>query len=75
MFQKPKSGTAARATKKMNPLFNIESHELRVGAETEEVYNDTFFEKLDGVANALDNVDASKLTDVVGTYIFSNIHT
>jgi len=27
-----------------------------------EVYNDDFFESLDGIANALDNVDASKLT-------------
>ena len=27
---------------------------------TQETYDDTFFEALDGVANALDNVDASK---------------
>lgn len=56
--QKPKSSTAARAVKKMNPAVNIVAHENRVGPETEQVYDDEFFENLDGVANALDNVDA-----------------
>ncbi len=44
----------------MNPNFNVESHENRVGPDTENIYTDDFFEALDGVANALDNVDASK---------------
>lgn len=56
--QKPKSSTAARVIKEMNPLMNIISHENRVGPDTEKVYNDDFFNNLDGVANALDNVDA-----------------
>lgn len=56
--QKPKSATAAKAIKKMNPLMNVIAHENRVGPETEKVYDDAFFEDLDGVANALDNVDA-----------------
>jgi ubiquitin-activating enzyme E1 len=42
----------------MNPNINIVAHENRVGPETESIYDDTFFESLDGVANALDNVDA-----------------
>lgn len=42
----------------MNPSMNVVSHENRVGPETEKVYDDEFFEELDGVANALDNVDA-----------------
>ena len=42
----------------MNPKVNVESQENRVGAETENIYNDEFFENLDGVANALDNVEA-----------------
>lgn len=42
----------------MNPLMNVVSHENRVGPETEHIYDDSFFERLDGVANALDNVDA-----------------
>nr|BAN21049.1 ubiquitin-activating enzyme E1 [Riptortus pedestris] len=56
--QKPKSATAAKAIKKMNPLMNVIAHENRVGPETEKTYDDAFFEDLDGVANALDNVDA-----------------
>jgi ubiquitin-activating enzyme E1 len=46
----------------MNPALNITSQENRVGQDTENIYTDDFFEKLDGVANALDNVDARKLS-------------
>ncbi|XP_009466815.1 PREDICTED: ubiquitin-like modifier-activating enzyme 1 [Nipponia nippon] len=35
----------------------------RVGPDTERVYDDDFFEALDGVANALDNVDARLYMD------------
>jgi ubiquitin-activating enzyme E1 len=56
--QRPKSATAAKVIKRMNPNINIVAHENRVGPETESIYDDTFFESLDGVANALDNVDA-----------------
>jgi len=45
----------------MNPNINIEAQNSRVGPETESFYTDEFFEKLDGVANALDNLDASEL--------------
>ena len=43
----------------MNPHINILAQENRVGAETENIYTDEFFESLSGVANALDNVEAS----------------
>uniref|UniRef100_A0A8D8LVH5 E1 ubiquitin-activating enzyme n=1 Tax=Cacopsylla melanoneura TaxID=428564 RepID=A0A8D8LVH5_9HEMI len=56
--QQPKSSTAAKAIKVMNPHVNITHHENRVGPETEKVYDDLFFESLDGVANALDNIEA-----------------
>ncbi|XP_012275045.1 ubiquitin-like modifier-activating enzyme 1 [Orussus abietinus] len=56
--QRSKSSTAARAVRAMNPGMNVIAHENRVCPETERVYNDEFFEALDGVANALDNVDA-----------------
>uniref|UniRef100_A0A2A4K8C9 E1 ubiquitin-activating enzyme n=1 Tax=Heliothis virescens TaxID=7102 RepID=A0A2A4K8C9_HELVI len=56
--QKPKSSTAARVIKRMNPDVNVVAQENRVCPETESVYDDAFFEALDGVANALDNVDA-----------------
>jgi ubiquitin-activating enzyme E1 len=42
----------------MNPEVNITAHLNRVGPESEATYNDEFFNSLDGVANALDNVDA-----------------
>lgn len=56
--QQSKSQCAAKAIQAMNKDINVTAHENRVGTETENVYNDDFFEKLDGVANALDNVDA-----------------
>lgn len=56
--QKSKSSTAARVIKGMNPDVKVVAHENRVCPETEKTYNDEFFEELDGVANALDNVDA-----------------
>ena len=55
-----KSDTAAAAVKQMNPSIRITGHQNRVGPETERVYDDDFFESLNGVANALDNVDARK---------------
>lgn len=56
--QQPKSTVAALAVKRMNGEINVTAHENRVGVDTEKVYDDTFFERLDGVANALDNIDA-----------------
>merc|ERR1712096_462673 len=47
----------------MNPEAKYKSMELRVGQETENIYNDSFFEPLDGVANALDNVEARTYMD------------
>jgi ubiquitin-activating enzyme E1 len=42
----------------MNPEVNVTAHLNRVGAESEATYNDEFFDSLDGVANALDNIEA-----------------
>uniref|UniRef100_A0A671PT04 E1 ubiquitin-activating enzyme n=1 Tax=Sinocyclocheilus anshuiensis TaxID=1608454 RepID=A0A671PT04_9TELE len=61
--QKMKSETAAAAVKLMNPSVRITGHQNRVGSDTEKVYDDEFFESLDGVANALDNVDARMYMD------------
>uniref|UniRef100_A0A8C1J1N7 E1 ubiquitin-activating enzyme n=1 Tax=Cyprinus carpio TaxID=7962 RepID=A0A8C1J1N7_CYPCA len=60
---KMKSETAAAAVKQMNPSIRITGHQNRVGTDTEKVYDDDFFESLDGVANALDNVDARMYMD------------
>ncbi|XP_049539209.1 ubiquitin-like modifier-activating enzyme 1 [Anopheles darlingi] len=56
--QQPKSRVAAQAVKRMNGEIRVTAHENRVGPETERFYDDTFFNRLDGVANALDNIDA-----------------
>lgn len=61
--QKMKSEVAAKAVKVMNPELNITAHQNRVGPETEKIYHDDFFEALDGVANALDNIDARMYMD------------
>uniref|UniRef100_A0A8C1I1G8 Ubiquitin-activating enzyme E1 n=1 Tax=Cyprinus carpio carpio TaxID=630221 RepID=A0A8C1I1G8_CYPCA len=60
---KMKSETAAAAVKLMNPSVRITGHQNRVGPDTEKVYDDDFFESLDGVTNALDNVDARMYMD------------
>ena len=41
----------------------VTAHENLVGAKTENVYDDAFFESLNGVANALDNVEARHYMD------------
>lgn len=61
--QSPKSRVAAAAVKRMNPHLNVTFHETRVGVETENIYDDAFFERLSGVANALDNVEARNYMD------------
>ena len=60
---KCKSSIAAAAAKVINPEINIVPHENKVGQETEAVYDDSFFEALDGVANALDNIEARTYID------------
>jgi ubiquitin-activating enzyme E1 len=60
-----KSDCAAAAVVAMNP--ELEGHIVtlrdRVGADTEEIFNEQFWEELDGVTNALDNVDARTYVD------------
>jgi ubiquitin-activating enzyme E1 len=58
-----KSTTAAHAATEMNPEFNCEALEVRVGPETEETFNDSFWEGLDCVVNALDNIQARLYVD------------
>jgi len=58
-----KSKTAAEAVKKMNPTLNIAAYSNRVGPDTEELFNDKFYNSLSGVCNALDNVEARLYMD------------
>ncbi|EGT36381.1 hypothetical protein CAEBREN_06226 [Caenorhabditis brenneri] len=58
-----KSECAARAVTAFNSDVRIEALAERVGIETEHIFNDDFFGELNGVANALDNVDARRYMD------------
>jgi ubiquitin-activating enzyme E1 len=62
---KMKSERAASAVKAMNP--ELEGHIValrdRVGPDTEHIFNEDFWESLDGVTNALDNVEARTYVD------------
>ena len=60
---KTKSECAAAAIKGMNGAMNVEALLDRVGPETEAVFDDAFWEKLHGVCNALDNVQARLYVD------------
>jgi len=62
---KLKSECAAEAVQAMNPDLKGKFVILadRVGAETEHIFNEDFWEELDGVTNALDNVDARQYVD------------
>ncbi|XP_062314344.1 ubiquitin-like modifier-activating enzyme 1 [Osmerus eperlanus] len=58
-----KSEAAAEAVREMNPRVNIEAHQNRVDPDSERVYGRRFFTGLDGVAAALDNVEARVYLD------------
>lgn len=62
---KQKSEVAAAAVIKMNPSLEgkIDAKGDKVGPETEEIFNDDFWNSLDFVTNALDNVDARTYVD------------
>jgi ubiquitin-activating enzyme E1 len=60
---KPKSSTAAKAAQAMNGMLKVKASEVRVGADTEDTFDDTFWESLDGVVNALDNIQARLYVD------------
>lgn len=60
-----KSDRAAAAIVEMNPDLkgHIESKQDRVGADSENVFDEAFWSSLSGVTNALDNVEARKYVD------------
>ncbi|KAL2918709.1 E1 ubiquitin-activating protein [Polyrhizophydium stewartii] len=62
---KLKSACAAAAVEKMNPATKgkITAFADRVGQDTEHIFDDAFWQRLSGVTNALDNVDARKYVD------------
>ena len=63
-----KSEVAGRAAQGMNPSLKLNSLQNRVCPETEDVFNDSFWEGLDVVINALDNVKARLYVDMRCVY-------
>lgn len=62
-IQKPKSTTAAEATRDINPDLQVEAHLNKVCPATENIYNDSFYSSLNIVVTALDNVEARRYVD------------
>ncbi|XP_036389161.1 ubiquitin-like modifier-activating enzyme 1 [Megalops cyprinoides] len=58
-----KSEVAAKAIQVMNPSVRITAHQNRVDPDSERIYGHRFFSALDGVAAALDNVEARVYLD------------
>jgi len=58
-----KSQVAARAAKAMNADLKVDAMEVRVGPDTEETFDDAFWDSLDCVVNALDNIQARMYVD------------
>ena len=62
---KQKSDCAAEAVQAMNPDLKGKTTRMtdRVGPDSEDVFNEAFWSELDGVTNALDNVEARTYVD------------
>lgn len=58
-----KSETACTIAKQINPDLNVQDYMTRVGSDTEAVFNDDFWEGLDFVVNAVDNINARLYVD------------
>lgn len=63
-----KSTVAASAAVSINPRLHIEALQNRASPETEHVFDDAFWESLDVVVNALDNVNARIYMDTRCVY-------
>jgi ubiquitin-activating enzyme E1 len=59
----PKSVRGAMVVNKWNSQINIEALEKKVGDDSEDFFNDHFWESLNVCWNALDNVQARQYTD------------
>jgi len=58
-----KSMSAARAAIAMNSSLKINALEIRVGVDTEETFDDTFWDSQSMIVNALDNIQARQYVD------------
>lgn len=62
-IKKFKSIQAKKAIKKMRSEINIEALTLKVSKESESKFNGKFYQSIDCVVNALDNIEARKYVD------------
>ena len=60
---KSKSEIAKKSVKIMNPDFNIESMQDLVSSETENIFNEDFWERNDFIIYAVDSISARKYID------------
>jgi len=58
-----KSAAAAKAVVDMNANMTIVPYQEKAGADTEHIFGDDFYDKLNGVCTALDNVEARLYVD------------
>mmetsp|Transcript_14512 Transcript_14512/g.25515 ORF Transcript_14512/g.25515 Transcript_14512/m.25515 type:complete len:1057 (-) Transcript_14512:8-3178(-) len=58
-----KSMAASRAAKVMNGALKVEATEIRVGPDTEDTFDDFFWDAQDCIVNALDNIQARLYVD------------
>jgi len=58
-----KSEVACNIAKDINPSLNVRSYQTFVSPTTESVFNDNFWESLDFVVNAVDNIKARLYVD------------
>jgi len=68
-IQQLKSETACKRAKEMNPYMNVQTYSTKMGPDTEDMFDDDWFEQLDGVCNALDNVQARTYMDQRCVYL------
>mmetsp|Transcript_5168 Transcript_5168/g.12193 ORF Transcript_5168/g.12193 Transcript_5168/m.12193 type:complete len:1187 (+) Transcript_5168:58-3618(+) len=59
----PKSRAASAMAQQMNPGLKVDTLEMFVGPKTEDHFNDDFWGRLDGICNALDNMEARFYVD------------
>jgi len=62
-IRKSKAQTAAEKIKIFNPDSNTIVYQIKVCSETEKIFNNNFFDKIDIILNALDNVEARVYMD------------
>jgi len=57
---KSKSKVAINSITKLNPLFNCQDYQARIGPENEKIFNERFWKKQNFIINAVDNIEARK---------------